>query len=284
MDRHNDWAVIVCLVGGGQEINTGEAGLPAWFEALRNRFPHWKVIFPKQLADNEYTRGISLTEMLKGLNVNLVDKLHLAISIRSFRNEHVSAFVKALLDVDVQKAKSLYETIKSQYPVIVTRDLDTARKWVRKKARGTERYGILASSGAKRLRTFGIWVQSSITPEYWFLNGKEDVRSSYFLEDTATEFDIQGLELDWAIVSWDADFRIKNGHFVEHNFTGTKWNSINKEDDKLYLKNAYRVLLTRARQGMIIFIPKGDDNDATRRHEYYDNTYEYLKMLGIQEI
>jgi hypothetical protein len=284
MDRHNDWAVIVCLVGGGQEINTGEAGLPAWFEALRNRFPHWKVIFPNQLADKEYTRGMSLAEMLKGLKVKLVDNLHLAVSIRSFRSEHVSAFIKALLDVDVQKARSLYETIKSQYPVIVTRDLDTARKWVRKKARGTERYGILASSGAKRLRTFGIWVQSSITPEYWFLNGKEDVRSSYFLEDTATEFDIQGLELDWAIVSWDADFRINNDHFLEYNFTGTKWNTINKEEDKLYLKNAYRVLLTRARQGMIIFIPKGDDKDTTRRHEYYDNTYEYLRMLGIQEI
>lgn len=166
----------------------------------------------------------------------------------------------------------------------MTRDLNTARKWVRSKARGTERYGLTASSGAKRLRTYGIWVQSSINAENWFLNGSNDVRSSYYLEDTATEFDIQGLELDWTIVSWDADYRIENGAFAYYRFTGTRWNRINKEEDQMYLKNAYRVLLTRARQGFIIFIPEGNDEDTTRQKIFYDQTYAYLYNIGIETI
>jgi hypothetical protein len=284
MDRHKDWAVIICLVGGGQEINTGEAGLPEWFEALRSHFLHWKVYIPSQLADDEYTREIPLNQLLNGINVITQEKLHLGVSIRSFRNEHVSAFVKALLDIDIEKAKRLYAIFKLKYPIVMTRDLNTAREWIRRKARGTERYGITASSGAKRLRTLGIWVQSNITPEYWFLNDKDDVRSCYFLEDTATEFDIQGLELDWAIVAWDADFRIENGRFISYNFTGTKWNRVKKKEDQLYLKNAYRVLLTRARQGMIIFVPEGNEDDYTRQNQFYDNTYNYLKSIGIQEL
>lgn len=284
MDRHQDWAVIVCLVGGGQEINTGEAGLPAWFDALRNRFSNWNVYVSKQIFDEEYTRGSTLEEMFKDLRINSIDKLHLAVSLRSFRSERVADFVKALLNLDLSSAQNLYIELKSKYPIILTRDLDTARKWVRSKARGTERYGLTASSGAKRLRSFGIWTQSEITAENWFLNGMDDVRSSYFLEDTATEFDIQGLEIDWTIVAWDADYRIENGKFVPYKFTGTKWTSVNNVDNRLYLKNAYRVLLTRARQGFIIFIPHGNKDDITRQDKYYDETYSYLKNIGIDEI
>ncbi len=284
MDRHNDWAVIICLVGGGQEINTGEAGLPAWFSALRNRFSNWKVYVSRQIADVEYTRGMPLNEMFSGLQCITVDKLHLAVSLRSSRSERVSAFVKALLDMNLPVAAQLYAELKVKYPIVLTRDLDTARNWVRNKARGTERYGLTASSGAKRLRTFGIWVQSDITAEYWFLNDMDDVRSSYYLEDTATEFDIQGLEIDWTIVAWDADYRIENGTFVPYNFTGTHWNSVNKEEDQLYLKNAYRVLLTRARQGFIIFLPEGNDADTTRQRSFYDNTYNYLCQIGIEKL
>ncbi|MFZ2538487.1 MAG: DUF2075 domain-containing protein [Oscillospiraceae bacterium] len=284
MDRHKDWAVIVCLVGGGQEINTGEAGLPAWFEALRNRFSHWKIYVSMQIAETEYTRGVPLDEMLSGLQRSTIDKLHLAVSLRSFRSERVSEFVKALLDMNLSTAQKLYSELRPKYPIVLTRSLDTARAWVKTKARGTERYGLTASSGAKRLRTFGIWVQSSITAENWFLNDMDDVRSSYFLEDTATEFDIQGLEIDWTIVAWDADYRIEDNVFVPHKFTGTRWNSVNKEDDRLYIKNAYRVLLTRARQGFVIFIPEGNDADITRLCEFYDKTYDYLRSIGIDEI
>lgn len=284
MDRHTDWAVIICLVGGGQEINTGEAGLPAWFDALRNRFSHWKIYLSNNIVDVEYTRGELLGEMLKGLDCSIVEKLHLAVSLRSFRSERVSTFVKALLDIDLPSAQHLYTELINKYPIFMTRSLETAKKWVRLKARGSERYGLIASSGAKRLRTFGIWVQSSITAENWFLNGKDDVRSSYFLEDTATEFDIQGLEIDWTIVAWDADFRIENDIFISYNFSGTRWNTVNKVEDRLYLKNAYRVLLTRARQGMIIFIPYGNEQDGTRKNSFYDATNEYFKKIGIREI
>jgi hypothetical protein len=284
MDRHTDWAVIICLVGGGQEINTGEAGLPAWFDALRKPTNHWKVYVSNRIYDEEYTRGVNLNYMLRDLDIDTIIELHLAVSVRSFRSEHVAAFVKYLLDVDLSTAKELYLKINPKYPIVMTRNLETARAWVRLKARGTERIGLIASAGAKRLRCFGIWVQNEIDPENWFLNSKDDVRSSYFLEETATQFDIQGLEIDWSIVAWDADYRYENDKFTPYNFTGTKWNYIKDTNNRLYLKNAYRVLLTRARQGFVIFIPHGNNKDKTRFSNFYDGTYEYLKQVGIEEI
>jgi len=162
--------------------------------------------------------------------------------------------------------------------------LDRAKEWVKSKAKGSQRYGLTASSGARRLRTYGIWVQSKVNAPTWFLNGKDDVRSSYFLEETATEFDIQGLELDWTIVCWDANLRFNGRQFEYFNFNGTKWQNVNKAENVLYLKNAYRVLLTRARQGFVIFIPTGDEKDITRRPEYYNGIYNYLKEIGIEEM
>lgn len=284
MDRHADWAVIICLIGGGQEINTGEAGLIEWFDALKRDFPNWEVYLSDKISDNEYTRGLSVSDLLKGLRYSVVESLHLAVSLRSFRSEKVSEFIKTLLDVDIEAARSLYLMIHEDYPIYLTRDLEKAKKWVKEQAKGTERFGIIASSGARRLRSFGIWVQSKIDATKWFLNDEEDVRSAYFLEETATEFDIQGLELDWTIVCWDADLRFNKKEFGSFKFNGSKWMKINKEENILYLKNAYRVLLTRARQGMIIFIPVGNDEDKTRKIEFYDGTYRYLKCIGIQEI
>lgn len=284
MDRHQDWAVIVCLIGGGQEIHTGEAGLPAWFDALRDCFPHWNVYVSPQISDVEYTHGKSLEYLFTGLRLYREPALHLSVSLRSFRNERVSAFVKSLLDEDLIVTQQLYSDLSLNYPIVITRNLEKAREWIWNRARGTERYGLIASSGAKRLRTFGIWVQSNIQAENWFLNNKEDVRSSYFLEDTATEFDIQGLEIDWAIVAWDADYRIENGHFKSYNFTGSSWKTVSKKDTQLYLKNTYRVLLTRARQGFVIFIPEGCDADLTRQSSFYDGIYHYLKEIGIKEL
>ena len=126
--------------------------------------------------------------------------------------------------------------------------------------------------------------KNKISVEDWFLNGKDDVRSSYMLEDVVTEFDIQGLELDYSLVAWDADYRFTNNSWTYHTFKGTRWNNINSEEKRLYLKNAYRVLLTRARQGMVIFIPKGSLEDTTRKQEYYDGTYHYLSSLGLETI
>ncbi|WP_297672997.1 DUF2075 domain-containing protein [uncultured Akkermansia sp.] len=284
MDRHQDWAVIICLIGGGQEIHTGEAGLLAWFDALRNHFPHWNVYVSHQISDVEYTRGKSLESLFTGLHLYQEKSLHLSVSLRSFRNEKVSAFVKSLLDENLPVAQQLYSALSINYPIVITRSLEKAKQWVQNKSRGTERYGLISSSGAKRLRQFGIWVQNSIHAENWFLNDKEDVRSSFFLEETATEFDIQGLEIDWAIVAWDADYRIEKGHFKAYNFKGSSWKKVHKKDAQIYLKNTYRVLLTRARQGFVIFIPKGCDEDLTRQSSFYDGIYSYLKEIGIKEL
>lgn len=281
MDRHQDWAVVICLVGGGQEINTGEAGLPEWFDALRRAFPDWDVYITPQLNDDEYRRGRSWLEMLSGLRTYERQELHLATSVRSFRTPDLAAFVKAVLDANTLEAQRLYQRIRDKYPIVITRDLRKAKSWVRDKCQGTTRYGLLASSGGLRLKPDGIFVKNEIHVANWFLNGKDDVRSSYMLEDVVSEFDIQGLELDYSIVAWDADYRYINGEWTYNNFVGNRWTNISSDERRLYLKNAYRVLLTRARQGMAIFVPSGSNEDPTRKHEWYDGIFEYLKLLGI---
>lgn len=283
LDRHRDWAVVICLIGGGQEINDGEAGLPEWFKALRERFNYWDVYVSNNLKD-EYLIDNTWKDLIKDLNLKYVPDLHLSVSLRSFRSPHVSGLIKALLDNDLIKSKKLYSSIKENYPIKLTRNLDTAKKWVNDKSKGSEKYGLLATSGGLRLKAEGIFVKNKVNVANWFLNDKEDVRSCYALEDVITEFDVQGLELDYSIVAWDADLRMISGKWEYKKFRGSKWNNINKPDDRLYLKNSYRVLLTRSRQGMIIFIPKGSDSDATRAKVFYDGTYEYLKNIGIEEL
>ncbi|MDO5544404.1 MAG: DUF2075 domain-containing protein [Eubacteriales bacterium] len=291
MDRHNDWAVIVCLVGGGQEINKGEAGLPEWFDALRRSFPHWDVYAAMNLDDAEYLRGRTWCDLASGINLTISDGLHLATSMRSFRSENVSLLIKQILDNATEDARNTFCAVHKHYPIYITRNLDAAKKWVRDIARGSERYGLFASSNAARLKPRGIYYakdRSSLSPENWFLNSEDDIRSSYFLEAVASEFETQGLELDYAIVAWDADLRIENGKWSHYQMSNRlsppNWSRIRSENNKIYLTNAYRVLLTRARQGFIIYIPEGVDDDATRKHECYDPTFFYLRSIGIPEL
>ena len=187
--------------------------------------------------------------------------------------------------INIEQAKNIYlNFIKKDYPIKITRDLETARNWLNNIAKGKERTGIVASSGAIRLRPFGLNVKAKIDAPIWFLNDKEDIRSSFFLEEVATEFDIQGLELDWTCVAWDGDFYFNNNQWNYKKFTGTTWkNNTNPERIK-YLINSYRVLLTRARQGMILFIPFGNPNDLTRPSLIYDGTFNFFKSIGIEEI
>lgn len=283
MDRHKKWAVIVCLIGGGQEINDGEGGLPEWFNALRSKFRGWEVYVSDNLKE-EYLINNEWKYMIDGLKVKEIEDLHLSISLRSFRTPDLANFIKATLDLDVDTAKQIYEKIEDKYPIKITRDIIKAKKWVKNKSMGSQKFGLLASSGALRLKPEGIFVKNNIDVCNWFLNDKDDVRSCYALEDVVTEFDIQGLEVDYSIVCWDADFRIIDGKWSYKRFRGSQWINILKDEDKLYLKNTYRVLLTRARQGMIIFIPKGCDEDITRKYKFYDGTYNYLKKIGIEEL
>lgn len=281
MDRHMDWAVIVCLVGGGQEINTGEAGIDAWLDTVNVRFPHWHMYISSRLTDSEYAAGKVLESVCQRPNTHFDDCLHLAVSMRSFRAENVSAFVKALLDCERQQARTVFTHLRRHYPIAITRDLSLAKRWVRSHARGTERFGLIASSKAQRLKPHAIDIRVDVNPVHWFLNGKEDTRSSYYLEDAATEFQVQGLELDWACVTWDGDLRFTDSGWSFHDFRGDRWCNIANVDNRRYLRNAYRVLLTRARQGMVIFVPSGDPSDPTRSPEFYDSTFHYLTELGI---
>ena len=219
--------------------------------------------------------------MLAGLHTYERNELHLATSVRSFRTPDLAAFVKAVLDAETPEAQRLYQKIKDKYPIVITRDLRKAKSWVRDKCQGTTRYGLLASSGGLRLKPEGIFVKNEISVANWFLNGKDDVRSSYMLEDVVSEFDIQGLELDYSIVAWDADYRYVNGAWTYNNFVGHRWTNVSSDERRLYLKNAYRVLLTRARQGMAIFVPEGSSEDSTRKTVWYDGIFDYLKFIGI---
>ena len=284
MDRHADWAVIVCLIGGGQEINTGEAGIEEWLHALRERYPDWEIHLSDRITDSEYVGSSNIQRLLGDRAYRVISSLHLGVSLRSFRSERLADFVKALLDEDTAVARELYAALHLNYPIILTRDLARAKAWIRSKVRGTERAGVLASSKAKRLRSVGIWVNVQRDPVAWFLNDPANADASCFLEVPATEFEVQGLEIDYGLLSWDADLRYCHGGFDYFDCRGARWMHVNKEQGQRYLKNAYRVLLTRARQGLVIFVPEGDLDDETRRPEYYDGTYEYLKSLGLREI
>ena len=284
LDRHDDWAVIICLIGGGQEINVGEAGLPGWFTAIKNHYPNWQVSISPEITDIEYTRGNELDKILSGIKYQSNKNLHLKTSMRSFRNKNVSEFVKEILDCKKDNATKLYSQLKENYPFVITRNINTAKQWIKNKARANERFGLVASSNAKRLKPYGIFVEIDINAPNWFLNPKDDVRSSYYLEYVATEFSIQGLELDWTCIAWDADMRLENNSWNYYDFMGTKWRNVKDEENRLYHKNTYRVLLTRARQGLVIFIPKGDETDHTRPSEFYDSVYNYFKEIGIEEI
>jgi hypothetical protein len=284
LDRHPDWAVVVCLVGGGQEINTGEAGISEWIESLERSFPDWHIYISPRLTDSEYGTDKVLGKIKTRSDVVFKEELHLSVSMRSFRAEHVSLLVKQLLDLQSDEARKTLAKVQDKYPIVITRDLAKAKQWLKSQARGSERYGIVVSSQAQRLKPYAIDVKSPIDPIHWFLDGKEDVRSSYYLEDVVTEFQIQGLELDWACVTWDADFRHAEKGWEHFSFVGDKWNRILKPERQIYLKNAYRVLLTRARQGMVIVVPSGDEEDHTRKKDFYDPTFEYLQAIGFKVI
>jgi len=285
MDRHNDWCVVIILVGGGQEINRGEAGLEEWVYSLKENFPEWKIFYPTQIiSDENYIKDKDLKLWLSNKGESNPN-LHLEVSIRSFRAEKLSEFVNLLINQDIEKSKELYKILIDDYPIYITRNYNVAKQWIVNQARGFERYGVLASAQARRLKAIGINFFDEDYLIHWFLGDKDDIRSSYFMEDAASEFKIQGLELDWIIVCWGADLYIRDNEWVHRKFSGTKWQNQNKKLNKQYLLNAYRVILTRARQGLIIFLPEGDDSDYTRLKEFYDGTYRYLKeSIGIQEI
>ncbi len=284
MDRHKDWATITCLVGGGQEIHTGEAGISEWLDSVVRAFPGWRVCISSQLRAGEYGAGEALKKLDSAGRVEYFDDLHLATSLRSFRSSKVSEMIHRILNRDQGGAKELTQSVLKTYPIKLTRSFEAAKRWLKEVARGSQRYGIVASSSAERLRPHAIHVRAPINPVHWFLSAKEDTRSSYYLEDSATEFQVQGLELDWTCVAWDADLRYAPNGWEQWAFKGSKWNRVRNEDRKRYQVNAYRVLLTRARRGMVIVVPEGSKEDPTRNRHYYDPTFNYLREIGLEII
>lgn len=299
LDQREDWATIVCLVGGGQEINTGEAGISEWIRSLNETFTHWKVYISPQLTEPEYAEG-KVNELLKdNKNVTYAEDLHLGVSLRSYRAEKLSAWVHAVLALD-PGAASIYAEIKDKYPIVLTRDMEKAKRWLHEKVRGSERTGVLITKESARYKPLGVHVLQSDDENaiHWFLEDKEDTRSSNYLEDAATEIQVQGLELDYTCLLWDADMRYEDEQWRYYTFSNSKkWNELkadteSKQERMKYMLNAYRVLLTRARVGMVICVPEGNSHktasgfweDSTRLPEFYDGTYQYLKSMGLEEI
>lgn len=299
LDQREDWATIVCLVGGGQEINTGEAGIAEWIKSLNETFTHWKVYISPKLTDSEYAEGKVNELLLNNKNVTYADSLHLGVSLRSYRAEKLSAFVHALLEVN-ENAKEIYAEIRDHYPIFLTRDMEKAKRWLHKKVRGTEKTGVLITKESARYKPLGIHVlvNDDDNAVHWFLEDKTDTRSSNYLEDAATEIQVQGLELDYTCVLWDADMQYCDGKWKFFRFNGKNaWSELitdseSRQEQMKYMLNAYRVLLTRARSGMIICVPEGNPNksangfweDKTRQPMYYEGTYQYLKSLGLEEV
>lgn len=286
MNRNEGWAIIVALIGSGQEINTGEAGLAEWGKTINEKFPEWKIYISPELKEgNSNIANYKLFETVpSNLSITELPELHLKVSIRSYKAEKLSEWVEALLEDESLKAKELLQNHMKDYPIFLTRNLETVRQFLRNKNRGHRRTGLVASSGARRLRPLGLDVTLEIDVTNWFLNPKDDVRSSCFLEVPATEFAVQGLELDWVGLCWGDDFRKEEQGWSYHSFKGTKWQVERKDERKQFIKNKYRVLLTRGREGLIIFVPEGSKIDYTRPSKNYDSTYEYLKRIGIKEL
>lgn len=287
MDRQTDWGVVVCLVGNGQAINKGEAGLQEWIESIHRSFRTWDVYMSEYLLKS----GDITADQLALIKNQLISKedLHLKMSMRSFRSEKVSIFVNQLLALQKEDAKATLKELEN-YPIVLTRSLEEAKQWLKQHNRGSERMGLLASSKAERLKAININVRYQPDFVHWFLEDDSDIRSCNALEDTLTEFKVQGLEIDWACIAWDADLRLNKDHSAWEHYqlrSGTNWQNINKPINREYQINAYRVLLTRARQGMAIVVPNGDCSvppDKTRKPGWYDEIYNYLKELGIKEI
>jgi hypothetical protein len=289
MERHTDWAVVVALVGGGQEINDGEAGLEEWGKALSGSSKDWVIYAsPEVLEGGASTAGHRLFDSLSRiLNVQTSSELHLRTSNRSLRAEKLATWVNHLLDGNAEEAASLH--IAEKFPIFLSRNLYDVRKKLREQGIGANRYGLVGSSAAARLRAEGLEPNSTFHADYpwehWYLAEETDVRSSYRCEVFATEFEIQGLELDWIGLCWGGDFIWDESHGwllrTLRPGPNSKWSTIKKEDKRNFRKNAYRVLLTRARQGMIIFVPKGNPEDKTNSPEKFEATAQFLLRCGV---
>jgi len=291
MQRHKDWACVIALVGGGQEINSGEAGLEEWGKAILESEEEWNVYAsPEVLEGGTSTAGQRL--FIAGgstIPVQTRDVLHLRTSNRSLRADKLATWVNRVLDGDADGAAEM--NIGERFPLFLSRDLARVREKLTQEALGESRFGLVGSSGAGRLRAEGLEPSSSFHADYpwhhWYLAPREDVRSSYRCEVFATEFEVQGLELDWIGLCWGGDFIWTQKGWCPRDLrhgSVSRWGLVKNLERQKFRKNAYRVLLTRARQGMILYVPPGDMADPTRIPEELTATADFLVRCGVREL
>lgn len=294
MERSTDWAVIIALVGGGQEIFLGEAGLEEWGRALSSTKKRWSIVAsPEVLTGGTSVAGHRLFEsgIPSGLEFNEEPLAHLKVSVRSHRAQLIAEWVNDLLEPNAAGARSKCPDL-DEFPIVLTRNLDDAREWLRQHSKGdpNSRWGLVTSSEDQRLRAYGLENSTAFRRGYqfekWFLAPPSDVRSSYALEVSATEFECQGLELDWVGLCWGGDLvPSEDGkHWIYRKFHGSKWKYCRSLEEQSFMKNRYRVLLTRARSGMVIWVPAGSQNDPTRDPRLYDRVYAHLIAAGVPEM
>lgn len=291
MERQPDWAVIVCLVGLGQDIADGELGIGLWLSSVMEKHPTWNLYYSDAMTKQNADPVTCRNEILAYPKAHEDPRLHLSVSLRSFKSAAVGDFVDAVLSNRPEDAKAIYQTFAGKYPLYITRDLAKAKHWAKKQTRGSQHCGLMATASAQRLQPYGIYTVKDLDVAGWFLSKGNDFRSSNMMEIAASEFKVQGLELDWGVLGWDADLRRKNGDWDYYNFRGGKWTARHQKDSIRYLINAYRVLLTRSRQGMVIFVPEGlnitdtEFEDGTRDRKFYDPIFDYLhEACGINEL
>jgi len=283
MARHADWAAVVCLIGGGQEIHDGEGGVAEWGRALEAR-PEWSVQAAPEVTTATDTR--QRLPVLAGLRLDAL--LHLDVPVRSIRNHFVADWVNAVLQGDGAQAAVIAREHGSM-PFALTRDLAVLRNYLRAAARGQRRAGLVASSGAKRLRADGMGAElphmDAALVAHWFLDRwPEDVRASDALEVLGTEFSVQGLELDHVGLCWGGDLVRGPRGWQPRAFVGTKWQRVADPERRSNRLNTYRVLLTRARYGTVIWVPRGEVGDRTRRPEEFDAVAAFLAKCGVSEL
>ena len=294
MSRHDDWCALVCLVGGGQEINAGEEGVAGWGDALRNLAPDvaksWQIHAPRQIVHGDNTTGgLGLGNLPECMAIHDDDALSLRVPLRSYRSPRLADWVDAILRGAAVEAVDLSREL-SRYPIVLSRSLDDARRWLRSQGRGRRRFGLVASSGARRLRAEGLGVSLNATDgdkiAHWYLEDSDDIRSSMALEVTANEYTSQGLELDFVGVCWGGDFlrHSETGTWMARRLQGPRWARVRDQTRQRFTRNSYRVLLTRAREGMVLWVPRGDPSDPTRSPDALDATADFLVACGVERL
>lgn len=291
MERTWDWCVLVALVGGGQEINTGEDGLGTWGDALAGR-PGWTVVAPPEaITGDPSLAGQRLFRAEPPLGIRVMPELHLLVSMRAYRAAVVGEWVNAVLAGHPADAAHALNSA-DEFPVVLTRSLDSAREWLREKVLDRTEpavVGLLASSNALRLRADGLEVDSTFRRGFfsdskWFLDMPDDIKSAYRLEVAATEFECQGLELDWTGLCWEGDFTWTPDGWSRRRLRGSVWQQVRDPLKLQFVTNRYRVLLTRARQGTVIYVPRGAESDSTRPPGLFDATADFLLRCGVRPL